>query len=843
MNFILTMAWREIRASWHRLLFFFLCIAIGVGSIVALRSLVQNISFSVGTQARTLLTADVQLQSNNPLNEATQKTLAKYYSSNSVLDHTEIIETATMMRPVGRPNAAPKMVELKAVQSAFPFYGEMALSGAEPYSYDLLAGRGVLVKSNLMTQMNLKVGDRVKIGKLEFIVRGVIEREPGNTLNAFSLGPRVIASYDDLKAAGLLGFGSRARFKVLLKVRDGEAVNIASQLKRDLQSQPLISVRSFRDAENRVSESYSRVENYLSLIGLIILVLGGIGISSVTRVFIQQKMKTIAILKCLGGRNSKVLGTYLVQVLSLGIVGSILGLLFARLIVYLVSHYLSAQLPPDVQIGLTWPATIQGFGIGILIALLFAALPLLEVRQIKPNLVLRADTSDKKWHFDWLKAVVTICVVAGLVALAGWQAGSLMIGLFFLGGLAVTAFLLSLSGTLLIKLLRKLRHIPSFTLRQGINSLYRPGNQTKVILMAVGLGAFFIISVRSLQANLLEEFDLNLNGGAADMYLIDIQSDQRDALTNIVQQTTGRPPQLIPTLRGRITAVNQETVNPDSPEGGERRGFLTREYTFSYRPKLEENEKIIAGKFWDETPSKEPEISIEETLQKSLKIGVGDALTFDIAGIPITARITNVRTVDWRNSRIGFLVIFRPGSLEAYPQNLITALKGPAPGPERAQFQRSLVERFPNVSVIDIYEIIESASKVINTVTLAVSFIGGFVLLSGLLILVGSIAMTKYHRLYESAILKTLGARKKLIIALTIIEYGVIGLLAGLIGSGAAIALTWSVSKYALNINWIFLPLINISGIAATLFLVTLIGVFSSWDVMIKKPLGILRAE
>ncbi len=843
MNFILTMAWREIRASWHRLLFFFLCIAIGVGSIVALRSLVQNISFSVGTQARTLLTADVQLQSNNPLNEAAQKTLEKYYSSNSVLDHTEIIETATMMRPVGRPDAAPKMVELKAVQSAFPFYGEMALGGAEPYSYNLLAGRGVLVKSNLMTQMNLKVGDRVKIGKLEFIVRGVIEREPGNTLNAFSLGPRVIANYDDLKAAGLLGFGSRARFKVLLKVRDGEAVNVAAQLKRDLQSQPLISVRSFRDAENRVSESYSRVENYLSLIGLIILVLGGIGISSVTRVFVQQKMKTIAILKCLGGRNSKVLGTYLVQVLSLGIVGSILGLLFARLIVYLVSHYLSDQLPPDVQIGLTWPATVQGFGIGILIALLFAALPLLEVRQIKPNLVLRADTTVKKWHFDWLKAVVTVCVVAGLVALASWQAGSLKIGMFFLGGLAVTAFLLSLTGTLLIKLLRNLRHIPSFTLRQGINSLYRPGNQTKVILMAVGLGAFFIISVRSLQANLLEEFNLDLNGGAADMYLIDIQSDQREALTNIVQQTTNHPPQLIPTLRGRITAVNQETVNPDSPEGGERRGFLTREYTFSYRPKLEENEKIIAGKFWDEMPGKEPEISIEETLQRNLKIGVGETLTFDIAGIPITARITSVRKVDWRNSRIGFLVIFRPGSLESYPQNLITALKGPSPGPERAQFQRNLVERFPNVSVIDIYEIIESASKVINTVTLAVSFIGGFVLLSGLLILIGSIAMTKYHRLYESAILKTLGAKKKLIIALTIIEYGVIGLLAGLIGSAAAVALTWSVSKYALDINWNFLPLINLSGIAATLILVTLIGVFSSWDVMIKKPLGILRSE
>lgn len=845
MKFILTMAYREIRASWHRLLFFFLCIAVGVGSIVALRSLVQNISAGVGRQARTLLTADVQVQSNAPLNDAARRVLDKYYRSPSVLGHTEVIETATMMRPVGRPKAAPKMVEIKAVQSAYPFYGQMALGGGEAYTHALVVGRGVLVKSSLMTQMDLKVGDLVKIGTLEFVVRGAVEHEPGNTLNAFSLGPRVFADYEDIKAAGLLGFGSRARYKTLLKVRDGEAVGLAQQLKRDLQSQPFISVRSFRDAENRVSETFSQVENYLSLIGLIILVLGGIGISSVTRVFVQQKMKTIAILKCLGGRNAKVLGAYLVQVLALGLTGSTLGLLLARLIVFLVPRYLADKLPPDVQVSLTWPATLQGFGIGVLIALLFAALPLLEVRRVKPILVLRADDARRR-HFDWLKLGVAFVVAAGLVALAAWQAGSLKIGAVFLGGLALTAFVLNLSGTLLIRFLRTLRHLSSFTLRQGINSLYRPGNQTKVILMAVGLGAFFIISVRTLQANLLREFNLDLSGTAADMYLIDIQADQRAALTTMIERETGHPPQLIPTLRGRIAEVNGEAVNPDATEGGERRTFLTREYVLTYRPQREENEKIIAGRFWDAAPTEpgaEPEISIEETIQRALKIGPGDALTFDIAGRRITARVTSVRKVDWRNSRVGFLVVFRPGALDGFPQSMITALKGPAPGDARAEFQRAVVERFPNVSVIDIYEIMEAASKVINTVTLAVTFIGSFVLLSGLLILVGSIAMTKYHRLYESAILKTLGARRKLIVLITVVEYGVLGLLAGLIGSGAAVALSWAVSKYGLDITWSFQPSINAAGVAATLVLVTLIGVLSSWDVMVKKPLGILRAE
>jgi putative ABC transport system permease protein len=842
MKFILTMAYREIRASWHRLLFFFLCIAVGVGSIVALRSLVQNVSSSVGQQAQTLLTADVQVQSNNPLGDAARATLDRVASAPPVLDRTEIIELATMMRPVGRPKAAPKMVEIKAVQPAYPFYGVMDLSGGQTYSPAMLANRGVLLRSNLMTQMSLSVGDRVKIGTLEFTVRGSIEREPGNTLNAFSFGPRVVASYDDIKAAGLTGFGSRARYKTLLKVREGEAETVSRQLKRELSSQPLVSVRSFRDAENRVAESFTRVENYLSLIGLIILVLGGIGISSVTRVFVQQKMKTIAILKCLGGRNSKVLGTYLIQVLALGVAGSVLGLGFARLIVYLVPRYLAEKMPPDVQVGLTWPATLQGFGVGVLIALLFAALPLLEVRRVKPILVLRSNEGGKK-KFDWLKLAVGLVVVASLVALAGWQAGSLKIGALFLGGLGLTAGLLSLSGTLLIRFLRSLRHIPSFALRQGVNSLYRPGNQTKVILMAVGLGAFFIISVRSLQENLLHEFNLDLSGTAADLYLIDIQPDQRAPLAAEVQRAVGVEPQLIPTLRARIAAVNGEPVNPDSREGGERRGFLLREYTLTYRPHREESEKIIAGRFWDPTPGDEPEISIEEALQQSLKLNLGDSLTFDLAGQRITARVTSVRKVDWRNARIGFLVVFRPGALESFPQNLITAVKGPAPGAGRAEFQRAVVDKFPNVSVIDVYDILESASKVINTVSLAVTFIGGFVLLSGLLILVGSIAMTKYHRLYESAILKTLGAKRKLIVLISVIEYGMLGLLAGLIGSAAAVALTWAVSKYGLDIAWTFLPSVNALGVAATLALVTLIGVLSSWDVMVKKPLGILRAE
>lgn len=851
MKFILRMAYREIRASWHRLLFFFLCIAIGVGSIVSLRSIVQNIRASVSQQAQALLTADVQISSSNAFNEQAKAIFEKYYRAPSVAGHSDSIEIPTMVRPLNNTQVAPKQIEVRAVQPSFPFYGEMVLAEGQRYDFSLLKDRGIVVRPTLLQQLNVKVGDKVKIGSLEFTIRGVVEREPGNTLNAFSFGPRVFANYDDVIAAGLTGFGSRVRYRIQLKTQAGQAEAITKQIKDDLKAQPLISVRSYRDAENRVAESFTQVENFLSLIGLIILVLGGIGISSVTRVFIQQKMKTIAVLKCLGGRNVTVLGTYLVQVMALGLIGSVLGLIIARIVMFVLPRYLADRIPPGIEIGLTWPAVLQGFGIGILIALLFAALPLLEIRHIKPILVLRATDSvhSQKW-FDWLKISLGAVVILGLLGLAGWQAGSLKIGAIFLGGLAATAFILNLAGWLLIRVVKQLRHVNSFVLRQGINSLYRPGNQTKVILLAVGLGAFFIISVRLLQANLLDEFSLNLGANSPDMYLIDIQPKQREAVADTIAQETGVKPELIPTLRARIAEINGKVVNLDSNDKnqnrgqGQNQGMLARDYTLTYRNYLDPQEKIVAGQFWDKSPSPQAEISIEELVRDELKVKLGDTITFDFAGQRITSKITNVRRVDWRNARIGFLIVFRPGALDELPQQmLITAVKAPPPGPARINFQRLLLDHFGNISVIDIRDIIEAASKVIDTVSTAVTFVGGFVFLSGLLILIGSIAMTKYHRLYESAILKTLGAKRKLIVMITLIEYGVLGVLAGLIGSAAAIILSWSVSKYGLDITWSFTPSINLIGVALTLLLVTLIGVLSSWDVMVKKPLGILRAE
>jgi putative ABC transport system permease protein len=608
-----------------------------------------------------------------------------------------------------------------------------------------------------------------------------------------------------------------------------------------------------------MSQSAQNMEGFLGLVGLAVLVLGGIGISSVTRVFVHQKLKTIAILKCLGGVNRQVLGAYLAQSLALSLIGGLLGLALASGVTRLAANYASGRLPVRISPGLTWAASAQGMTIGVLITLLFSLPPLLEIRLVKPILVLRSFLEHARLEkrrfgrrvIDWTRLGSNLLLVFGLFAIAYWVSGKLNKVGIFMGEIAGAALILNLVGAGLITSLRRVRHLPSFALRQGVGSLYRPGNQTRVILSAVGLGALFLIAVRLQQVNVLRHYDFDLDSATADVFVLDVQKDQRDAAEATLARLSSAAPKLVPIIQGRIVDLNRDPANWSETakrlSSDDLRARLRWEQRFTSRPGLEPRESIIAGKFWDPTASAEPEISVEERYARELALGVGDKLSFNILGRRIEAKVTSIRRVERYFSPSSFLtrfaIIFRPGALDSAPQMFIGAVKGPPPGSQRAKLQREFAAQFPNVTLIDAFDLIAEARKRAGEFSFAVSFAGGFVFLCGALILAGSVAMTKYQRLYESAILKTLGARKKLIIYITLIEYGVLGALAGSIGSAAAIGLTWAICKYDMKIDWRLEPMVNLAGVALTLLLVAAVGVLSSWDVMVKKPLGILRAE
>ena len=504
----------------------------------------------------------------------------------------------------------------------------------------------------------------------------------------------------------------------------------------------------------------------------------------------------------------------------------------------------SASLLTEAHYGVTWSAAVQGVAIGVLVSLLFSVVPLLQVRFIKPSLLLRDETARRRR--DWLGMAALVVVSLALVGVTAWQASSLRVGIVVCAGFAGLAFVLHLAGKALVALVAPLANAKSFPLRHAVLHLSRPGNQTRVVLLAVGLGAFFIVGIRSLQASLLDEFSFQTSADSPDMFLLDIQRGQAEGVRAFLSDAGHGAGtfQLIPVLRARVVGVSGREMNLTGPQEIRERGVsLGREFTLTYRDHLEPNERVIEGAFWN-SPSADAEVSVEREIAERARLHVGDTIRFDILGRVVSPRITSIRNVEWRESRNGgFVFVFRPGALDQAPQMFVSPLKGPADPAARARFQHELVQRFPNVSVIDFRDVLERIRDVMSKVTLAITVVGGLVLFSGALILIGAVAMTKFQRVYEAAVFKTLGANTRTIGRMLLFEYGVLGSLAGIIGSAGAVALTWGVSKYALEIPWKIFVTEHVAGVVLTAILVAVIGVVSSLDVLRHKPLATLRAE
>ncbi len=845
MAFVLHMAVREMRASWRRLLFFFLCLSLGVGSIVTLRSVVQTVRESLTRESRAMLGADVTIGANRAWDAKTRDQIEQVLHRYRVTGRLEEVETLSMIRPADPGHAVARLVEVCGVQQGYPMYGALELEGGRPYSFGLLRGRGALARPELLAQLGVGVGDTVMIGKLAFTIRGVLETEPGRRAGAFSFGSRVLVSLDDLSETGLLVFGSRADYRTLLKVSDDQVRPLSAALSEQLKGQ-FVSVRNYRSTEDHVGEELARTENYLSLIGLVIVILGGVGVWSVIRVFVNQKIKSVAVLKCLGATGRQILAVYLLQVLVMAIVGSAIGLLLGKITIASLQPILSRATGVRAAYGLTWPAIAQSTGIGLLVALLFAAVPLLDLRHMRPSLLLRASDAARPAR-DLVRLGTIVAVGACLVALASWQAASWQIGLILSAGLAVIALVLHGAGLLVIRAVSPLQHARAFSIRQAARRVSRPGNQTRAILLAVGLGTFFIVGVRSLQTSLVADMELQMKSDVPDMFLIEVQPDQAGPLKVFLAQHLHQPESqavFIPVLRARVTGVKGRQLNLESAEEVRRRRSLGREYVITYRPRLERNERVIEGTFWPASPSGDAEVSIEQSLRDRVGLSVGDMVRFDILGRSVTARVTSVRSVDWTETRAGgFMFVFRPGVLDQAPQMFVVTTRGPSDPSARARLQRDVTERFPNVSVIDVREILVSVRRVLSSVTLAISVVGGLVLASGILILVGSISMTKYQRVYEAAVLKTLGATSRMVGLLLALEYALLGAVAGFIGSAGALGLSWAVSRYGVKMAWLPSPLEHVLAVIAAAFLVAGVGTVANLDVLRKKPLGTLRAE
>ena len=841
MRFVLNLTRREIRSSWKRLLFFFLCIALGVGSVVALRSLIQNVTRAVGTDARALMTADFEISSTSDFSPADLEKIASVVDGSTIIEaRNETITASTMARPVDPANESIRMVELKGIEPPFPLVGNFTLAEGRPFDFALLENKGAVVARILLEDLKVKLGDEIKIGEAAFQIRAVFDEEPGG-ISGFRLGARVFIEKKAFDLAGINRNTSRVRNRILYRTLDNPT-ELVMQL-RDTLKGTTLTVQSYRETQERLGEQFERTENYLALTGLLILVLGGIGVWNVSRAFVEQKRKAVAVLKCLGASGNRIILVYLFQILTLGFAGSLFGVMLAQSTLWFVRWRFSAELPERMTYAVNASTVFQGLLLGVLISLIFSALPLLQIRSIKPRLLLRDENNAALRTLDSSRWLIGAASLLGLLALAIWQAGSIKVGGFFLGGIGVASGVLLVVAMLLMKVIRRARSLGPFALRQGINSLYRPGNQTRVILLAVGLGAFVVLTVQSMQSNLIREFDFSRNQRLPSLFFVDVQGSQQQEISDLIAARTGEAPEMTPTIRARISHLNGEPMGGNiSSEMRQQQGQIGREFAVTYRPNLDENETIVAGRWW-KIDSDVPEVSVEEGVAERSGIAPGDSMTFDISGRKVTVRVGSIRKIDVRNTRTAFVFVFKPGVLDNAPQTFAATTLSRIGPTERQRLQREVVEQFPNVQVFDVADILSAVQRLINNFVIAVSFVGSFVMLSGILIFIGSIALTKSQRIYENAIMKTLGARRLTLATILFSEYGILGFLAGTVGAVFAVALSYVASRYLLDIEWTLQSWLFISGIAITAAIVMLVGAAASFDVLFKKPLSTLRSQ
>ncbi|TAK18835.1 MAG: FtsX-like permease family protein [Acidobacteria bacterium] len=848
--FVLRMAWRETRAAWLRLVFFFICVSIGVAAIIALRSVIQNVRQVMTREARNLIAADLLVESNRPLTAAQQAALEPAAQARPILARSTLVQTLTMMRPgagVGLETA--RLAEIRGVDAVYPLYGTMTLESGRPYSHTLLADHGAIVQPDVLAQLGVKVGDTLIIAGQAFAIRDVLVKETVQRRGGVSFGPRVYVDLDAMRQLPVFGFGSRVNYAWMFKVADERTLtDVEGHLNAVFAKTP-VNVVTWKRLEDRIGNALSVGEDYLSLIGFAIVVLGGIGVWSVTRVFIQQKLQTIAVLKCLGASSAQTVWTYVIQITALSLAGCVLGAgIAAAALTAIPASTLEALRLESVH--LTVSAVGQGSLVGLLVSLLFAAVPLLEIRQVKPLLLMRADTAPTARRRNW-RSVATLAALAAAIALvAVWQAGSLKAGAIVTVGLGAAALVLHLASRLLVLAVRPLARSRRFALRHAVVSIGRVGGQTRVVLMAVGLGAFFVLGMRIVQANLLHEFSPASGNSSPDLVLIDVQQDQVDGINRIAGAHAANPPKFVPMMRGRIVGVTGKHLTlATSREVQDHGAGLAREFGLTYRAALEDNEKVVAGEFWttplaEGGPGGELEVSIEQNLQRNNNIALGDVIRFDLAGRDVAARVTSVRRVEWDNvANGGFVFVFRPGAIERVPHAFVTFVTGLADPGRRSGFQRDLASGYPNVSAIDVREILKSVQDILVNVTLAVTVVGAVTLVSGILILIGAVAMTKFQRLYDAAIYRTLGASTWRLASMVTIEYGLVGALAGVMGALGALALSFVVSRELFDIDWSASPGLVAGGIAATAALVAVVGLVSSLDVLFRKPLRTLRTE
>lgn len=835
-QWLFKMAWRDGKASVSRLMLFMASIILGIAAVVSIQLFSENLKQNIKSQSKALMGADFIIDSRQLPSEKVQGIID---SLNVGASEVNFVSMAAFPK-----NDGTKLVKVRAIEGDFPFYGTLDTEPVNAASQYQKSG-GALVDATLMLQYNLNPGDSIKLGKLTFPILGALKSVPGSTAVSTSVAPPVLIPFRFLEETELLQLGSRKEYQYFFVAPPTMDLELLDKKLDPILDDENADLDTHTSTSERLGRRYDNVSKFLNLAAFIALLLGCVGIASSVHIYIKEKLKNVAVLKCIGATRKQTFLIYLIQIAGIGLIGGILGSAIGIGLQYAFPYILEGFLPFDVQISITTQPLIMGITLGILMSVLFALLPLLGTWYVSPLEVLRGTDENlvkpRKARLFTLGAILLFIFLFSF-----WLLKDALFGLAFTVGILITFSIMAGIASLFMKVIKK--YFPTnwgFTERQSLLNLFRPNNQTMVLILAIGLGTFLISTLYFTKDILLAKTSIENNSENANIILMDVQNEQKEAVINTVLPKGLDVIDNIPIVTMRMHQIKDKLVNDIRKDTAStmNQWILNHEFRVTYRDSLLASEELLAGTWTKEIGQGEPIlISISDNIARDADLIVGNQVVFNVQGVLMKTTIGSIRKVDWGRMQLNFSVVFPTGVLENAPQFNVLTTYVPNEA-SSADLQRDLVKKFPNISVLDLRQVYNIIEDVLDKISWIINFMAFFSILTGIIVLIGSVRNSKYQRIKESVLLRTLGAKSKQILRITALEYVYLGMLGSLVG--ILLSLISSQLLATLLFKEPFVPsvvpfLVFLPGITV---LVLLIGLTNIRSVLKSPPLEVLRKE
>ncbi|MBY3492185.1 ABC transporter permease [Rhizobium laguerreae] len=832
------LALRELRGGIRGFYIFLACIALGTGAIAAVNSVSQSITDTIASQGQELLAGDVRFELNN--REATPQEIGFLEGLGSVSLSTGLRSMAR--KPDGSDQA---LVEVKAVDDAYPLYGKFVAEPDYPLAA-LLSGQGgtygAVAAPLLLDRLGLAIGDELLLGNVKLSITGTVKTEPDALSEGFGFAPRLLVSRQALQASGLIQTGSLVEHAYKIRLDDkGSMSGIQARASKEFPSAGW-AIRTSDRAAPSLTENITRFSQFLTLVGLTALIVGGVGVANAVRAFLDSKRTTIATFKCLGAPAQIVVLIYLFQIAIIALGGILIGLVIGALSPMLAAQFLAQFLPVSTAPTLYPGALLLATLFGILTTLAFAILPLGHAREVPATALFREQGFEARHLPSWPYILLAALFMAGLAGLAILTAYDRFIAVVFVGAIVFAFVVLRLVAALIAWLARRSPRVNSPALRLAIGNIHRPGALTPSVVLSLGLGLALLVTLTLIDGNLRQQLTGRMNEGAPNFFFVDIQSVEVGAFRDLVQ---GQAPKgklvEVPMLRGRIIAFNGEDVTKmNVPAAG--RWVLNGDRGITYAETLPENAALTEGKWWDKDYSGEPLVSFSSEEAHELGLKLGDKVTVNVLGRNITAKIANLRRVEWESLSINFVMVFSPNTFRGAPHAWLATLTDPSSTPaEDAAILKSVTNTYPTITSVRVKDAIDIVNQLVAQLATAIRAAASVALIASILVLAGALAAGNRARTHDAVVLKTLGATRAMLIRAFSYEYLILGLATAIFALIAGSAAAWFIVARIMRLPSAFLPDVAGLTLVTALVLTVGIGLIGTWRILGQKAAPVLR--